>query len=136
MASKDTDKDSPKKRVSRKRVSKKSTNKSESSSKSSEFSDTLEDSVTNSQIDKALKTILAEHANKKNLTKKNIQILHSFIEEYLSTFIILGYTYEGDPVTLVSALNQRDADSLSTFLQKFIMKNISPPGMGPPGLDL
>jgi len=129
MTSKDSGKRSPRKKPSKKKSSKRTTSASASSSKSPEYDEDLEETITNSQLDQALKDMLMEHANKKNLTKKNIQLLHSFIEEYLSTFIILGYTYDGDPVTLVSALNQRDADSLSTFLQKFIMKNITPPGL-------
>ena len=47
----------------------------------------------------------------------------------MDSFIVLGYNYDGDPLTLVSASTQQQADSLSTLLQKFIVQ--SGQGKGP-----
>ena len=60
-------------------------------------------------------------ARKKHNQKRNTELLTSTIEEYLSSFVLLGYNYDGDPVTLVSASTQQQSDSLGTLIQKFIV---------------
>lgn len=128
MSDKKSNEDGSRKKP-RKRSSKKSTNNSSTSATPPSNDEDYEAfDGTDPELDNMLRDMLMEHAKKKNLTKNNVKIIHSFIEEYLNSFILLGYTFEGEPVTLVSALNQRDADSLSTFIQKFVMKNIVPPG--------
>lgn len=78
----------------------------------------------------ALESHLVEHAKRKHDQKRNMEQLVSIIEEYLGSFILLGYNYDGEPVTLVSASTQQQSDSLSTLLQKFIMT--TDPRDGPP----
>lgn len=77
----------------------------------------------------ALETQLMEYASKRNEQKRNMEELTCHIEEFMDSFIVLGYSYEGDPLTLVSASTQQQADSLSTLLQKFIVQ--SGQGKGP-----
>lgn len=77
----------------------------------------------------ALETQLMEYANKRSEQKRNMEELTCHIEEFMDSFIVLGYSYEGDPLTLVSASTQQQADSLSTLLQKFIVQ--SGQGKGP-----
>ena len=77
----------------------------------------------------ALESHLVEYAKKRQDQKRNVEQLSSIIEEYLSSFVLLGYNYDGEPVTLVSASTQQQSDSLSTLIQKFIMSQI--PGAGP-----
>lgn len=77
----------------------------------------------------ALETQLMEYANKRTEQKRNLEELTCIIEEFMDSFIVLGYSYEGDPLTLVSASTQQQADSLSTLLQKFIVQ--SGQGKGP-----
>ena len=82
-------------------------------------------------IKSALETHLVEYARKKHTQKRDTELLTSTIEEYLSSFILLGYNYDGEPVQLVSASTQQQSDSLGTLLQKFI---ISQSPQSPPGL--
>ena len=77
----------------------------------------------------ALETQLMEYANKRTEQKRNLEELTCIIEEFMDSFIVLGYNYDGDPLTLVSANTQQQADSLSTLLQKFIVQ--SGQGKGP-----
>ena len=74
----------------------------------------------------------------------NFNIIRNFLEQYLNGFIILGYDIEGDPLALIHAATQQQADSLSTCITRFIMNNNSShqgpfppnmPPMGPPGPD-
>tara|TARA_B100001123_G_C15101667_1_gene943802 strand:- start:194 stop:574 length:381 start_codon:yes stop_codon:yes gene_type:complete len=64
--------------------------------------------------------------------RKNMDLLASQTEEFLSSFIIIGYNLEGEPVNITYASNPKDYDALSTGLQKYIFesmyKNQLPPG--------
>jgi len=75
---------------------------------------------------KALTAILQNQLNNKSESRKNTESLASVIEEFLSTYIILGYSLDGTPVHIISAHNQQEADSLTTLVNKFI--NHSPIG--------
>lgn len=57
--------------------------------------------------------------------KKDLQNLSSQVEEYLSSFIILGYTFNGEPIHCISAHNQQEADSLVTLINKFFHSHIN-----------
>ena len=71
----------------------------------------------------ALESHLVEYAKRKQDQKRNVEQLSTMIEEYLSSFILLGYNYDGDPVTIVNASTQQQSDSLSTLIQKFIVNS-------------
>ena len=49
------------------------------------------------------------------------------IEEFMSNFILIGYTINGDPVNITYGKNARDYDSLNTALHKYILDNYSAP---------
>ena len=79
------------------------------------------------KIEAALEANLEEYIKNRNLNQKQISTINSFIEEHLSCFVLLGYTVNGDPVSLVNAPTQQDSDSLGTLLQKFLGKYTEPP---------
>lgn len=83
------------------------------------------------KIRQALQENLDEYLKERNLNKKQISSINSFIEEHLSCFVLLGYTVDGDPVSLVNSPTQKDSDSLGTLLHKFLSKYQDPPGGGP-----
>lgn len=76
----------------------------------------------------ALEEHLIEHARKTNKKKKSLDEITSTLEEFLDSFIILGYDYSGESCTLISANTQQQADSLSTLIQKFIVSSQGPSG--------
>lgn len=116
--SNDEDKPKPTPRV-RKKLNPKPSSKSNKKKPSSKSPD----SSSYNYIRKALEDHLIEYASKHNKRQKTLDEVQSNVEEFLDTFIILGYDYEGDPVTLISASTQQKADSISTLLQKFIVKS-------------
>ncbi len=67
----------------------------------------------------AIASFLKEKIDEKNTSRKNIEALISVVEEFLNSFIILGYTFEGAPVQYICAHNQQQADSLATLINKF-----------------
>lgn len=115
----DSDK-SPKKRQTKKR-----TTPSKDSKKDAK--EDTGDAAFKKKIQYALQTNLTEYAKKRHLSQKQISIINSFIEEHLSCFVLLGYTVNGDPVSLVNTPTQKDSDSLGTLLHKFFHKYAEPP---------
>jgi len=73
--------------------------------------------LTNKAIYNFLSGKLKEKVEKRN----DIEALSNTVEEFLNCFIILGYTENGEPVNIISAHNQQEADSLATLVNKFFM---------------
>ena len=78
----------------------------------------------------ALEEHLVEHARRHDKKKRSLDEVTAHVEEFMDSFIIIGYDYGGEPVTLISANTQQQADSLSTAIQKFIVNSQTgaPPG--------
>ena len=118
----------PKKKTTRKASKKKVEKKTDQSSEEVEDADP----AFKKQIRAALQIHLDEFVKRKNLSHEHIRTVNSFIEEYLSCFVLLGYTYDGNPVTVVNAKSPKDSDSLGAMIQRFLIMNtdVPPPGPG------
>jgi hypothetical protein len=84
-----------------------------------------DDANQSQELDKILKSalnnyLMSQASEVKNKTR-DIEALKATIEEFLNSYILLGYSPSGDPVHVISAHNQQEADSLSALLNKFIM---------------
>ena len=90
-----------------------------------------DDEYLKKQITEALQAKLTDYVKRKNLSQKQVTVLNSFIEEHLSCFILLGYTVDGNTLTVVNASTQKDSDSLGTLMQKFIVRHLDPPQLPP-----
>lgn len=123
------DSDSPKKRAPRKRIAKKPSSEPKKKSKAGESKKDSSDAYRE-KIQKALQANLDDFIKNRNLNQKQISTINSFVEEHLSCFVLLGYTVDGDPVSLVNSPTQKDSDSLGTLLQKFLSKYTEPPSPG------
>lgn len=77
------------------------------------------DQETKEVLRSALASFLKEKIDEKDASRKNIEALIGVVEEFLNSFIILGYTFEGAPVQYICAHNQQQADSLATLVNKF-----------------
>ena len=118
------EKPAPKKPARKRTPAKRPTGKKKTTKKSSE-------EEYKSKIQKALALQLDDYLKNRTLSQKQISTINSFVEEHLSCFVLLGYTVDGDPVSLLNANTQKDSDSLGTLLQKFMAKNVEPPSMPP-----
>jgi len=79
------------------------------------------DPATKELIKSALSSFLQEKLNERNVSRKNLEALINVVEEFLNSFIILGYTFDGTPVHYICAHNQQEADSLATLINKFFI---------------
>ena len=86
------------------------------------------------KIEAAIKLNLAEAAKKRKICHRQMENINSFVEEHLGCFVLLGYTIDGEPVSLVNAKSQQDSDSLGAAIQRFINKYQDPqlPPQQPP----
>lgn len=53
------------------------------------------------------------------------------LQEYLGSYILIGYTLDGRPVNVTFATTPKDSDALSAALQKYVIEGYSrqqPPG--------
>ena len=93
------------------------------------------DILENEQIETAIKEQLSKFVKKRKLDRKTVENLTTVIQEFLSCFILLGYNFQGEPMTIVSVENQQQADSLGTMLHRFVMNSsqFSGPAGPPPG---
>ena len=63
--------------------------------------------------------------------RMSLKTVSGNLQEHLDSFILIGYTPNGDPVQMMWAPTPRDIDSLSTNLQKFILDTYNgPPSHG------
>lgn len=82
------------------------------------------------QLKKLIHEQLASYAKEKKLEQKTFTELTEIVNEFLNCFILLGYNYSGEPVSIVTCKNQQHADSLGTMLQRFIAQSPEGPGGG------
>lgn len=56
---------------------------------------------------------------------KELEAMISTCQEFLQSFVIIGYDFQGNPITpLIHAKNQQEADALGLYLSKFINTTI------------
>jgi hypothetical protein len=65
--------------------------------------------------------------------RADISTMQNVLKEYMSSFIIIGYTVDGTPVQETHASNMRDMDALSTGLQKYICDTMTRQNFPPEG---
>lgn len=87
---------------------------------------------TTEQFTELIKDALAVQFKKQIQRKKTIDELEAMVatcEEFMSSFIILGYDFDGNAVEpIVIAHSQQEADSLGAYLNKFISTQIQRQG--------
>ena len=78
--------------------------------------------ATHDQIEALLKEALTSFAeDKKRSTTNEIDAMLGTLEEFLQTFVLIGYTLDGEPFSVINAHSQQEADSLSTAVTRFFM---------------
>ena len=72
----------------------------------------------------ALKKFVTEKISKRQ-TDDEIEAMVSVCSEFMRSFIIMGYDFQGNAIKPVFyAKNDIDADALNQYIQKFIMSSI------------
>lgn len=80
--------------------------------------------LNSKQFQQMLKDALVEYSKShQRKTDDTLDSINSVLEEFLQSFIMIGYDEAGKPMTLINAKSQRDADALSTALSRFFMQH-------------
>jgi len=72
---------------------------------------------------RALISFLRDQMKDRVANKRDLDALTSTILEFLNSFILIGYNFDGEPVNLISAHNQQEADSLGALINKFLFNS-------------
>jgi hypothetical protein len=91
-------------------------------------SDTLEDKI----ITGAIESYLEQYKERKLVNQDNIEMLSSFLEEFLESFLIIGYNYDGEVVNCTSARTQAQVDALNTGIMRYISQYMTRDNTPPP----
>ena len=82
-----------------------------------------------------IRAALENYKERKKLNQDNVEIITAVLEEYLDTFMIIGYNYDGEMVSYSHAKTQAQVDALNTGIFRFInLHAVKPPhlpGYGP-----
>lgn len=97
-------------------------NKKPSPRKSKKSTDS--NGITSDQLHQMLKDALTEsaqvHARK---AASNINAINGTLEEFLQTYLVLGYDLDGKLITLINTKTPQEADALSTAITRFFMQH-------------
>jgi len=81
------------------------------------------------QIEELLESAMREYVFKQATFIKSredlVNRLSGYISEYLGPFMLIGYDVKGQPVNIIQASSQLEADAISTAINKFIFNNNS-----------
>jgi len=78
----------------------------------------------------SLSALFAANQSQVNKEGEGIKCMSQNMQEYLSNYILIGYTMDGNPVHVTYAPTPKDYDCLNTGLQRYIMEQ-GPPHFGP-----
>lgn len=80
--------------------------------------------VTSDDFQRMLKEALQGYATERvRKTTDNANAIAATLEEFLNSFVLLGYDLNGTPITIVNTKTQQDADALSTAVTRFFMQH-------------
>lgn len=66
------------------------------------------------------------NVSKEKKYNRNCKIaLSSTVEEFISSFILIGFDFNGDPVEIIKSKSSLETDALGMSLQKFVTKYFS-----------
>ena len=85
---------------------------------------------TSDQIRKLLREALMDNLTEvRKQSNMEIDAMVSTMEEFLRSFILIGYNMKNEPVTITHAKSQLDADALYTALARLFTTINSPHGL-------
>ncbi len=80
------------------------------------------DEVNNKELQKSLDRWLKEHQSQRAVAMRDLELLKSITSEYLESFIVFGYTLDGERVILQNYQKARDRDAIMEFLKTIFIK--------------
>jgi hypothetical protein len=82
----------------------------------------LHDALNAVELKKSMDRWLKTNEGQNSITMRDLTILKGINEEYLNSFIVLGYTMEDERVVIQSYKNPKDKDALMEFLKNVFIQ--------------
>ena len=80
------------------------------------------DAVNNLELQKSLDRWLRQESQTTQIVKRDFSLLKDHIAEYLDSFLVLGYTMEGERVVMQAFKCSKDRDAMVEFLKTIFIK--------------
>lgn len=78
--------------------------------------------INNLELQKSLDKFLKENRNQQQTAMRDLGLLKSIITEYLDSFILFGYSIDGERVIIQNFAKSKDRDALMEFLKIIFFK--------------
>lgn len=86
------------------------------------LNDKVFSAVNDLELQKSLDKWLKDHAFTSQVVRRDLSILKNNLCEYMDTFLVLGYTMEGERVIMQNFKTCRDRDAIVEFLKTVFLK--------------
>lgn len=87
-----------------------------------ELNERVYEAVNDLELQKSLDRWLRENTHQNQVVRRDINILKNSICEYLDSFLVLGYTMEGDRIIMQHFKTPKDRDAIVEFLKTIFLK--------------
>jgi hypothetical protein len=87
-----------------------------------ELNERVYEAVNDLELQKSLDRWLRENTHQNQVIKRDINILKNSICEYLDSFLVLGYTMDGDRIIMQNFKTPKDRDAIVEFLKTVFLK--------------
>ena len=78
--------------------------------------------INNLELQKSLDKYLKDNRQRQQVVMRDLGLLKSIITEYLDSFILFGYSIDGERVILQNFTKSKDRDALMEFLKIIFLK--------------
>jgi hypothetical protein len=78
--------------------------------------------INDLELQKSMDKWLREQSQNNQITRRDISILRNSLVEYLDSFLVLGYTMEGDRIVMQNFKTPKDRDAIVEFLKTIFLK--------------
>jgi hypothetical protein len=80
------------------------------------------DAINNLELQKSLDRWIRQESQSTQAVKRDFSMLKDHISEYLDSFLILGYTMEGERIVIQAFKTAKDRDAIVEFLKTIFIK--------------
>jgi hypothetical protein len=80
------------------------------------------DAVHNLELQKSLDKMLRQNIQEDQIVRRDFSILKDSITEYLDSFMVLGYTLDGERIVIQSFKTPKDKDAIVEFMKNIFLK--------------
>ena len=80
------------------------------------------DAVNNLELQRSLDKMLKQHVHENQIIKRDFSILKDAITEYLDSFLVLGYSLDGERIVIQHFKSPKDKDAIVEFMKNIFLK--------------